>query len=810
MALTIPYTFVTGTTALASEANGNFTAVKTEVDLKIANTLLTTKGDIIAASGASTPARLAVGTNNYVLTADSAQTNGVKWAVTGDVITSSANTFTTNQIITGSSASAMLRVTQTGAGHALLVEDSANPDASPFIIDANGNQLLGATALRSVGSSFQTSLSGQIFNEQPSGGLTACTFVLNRNDGNAYRFIFGKTRGTAVGAVTALQSGDNIAQFMFAGSDGTTVDPVAAQIAASVDGTVSTGIVPGRLLFSTASSAGTVTERMRINSAGEIGFGGATTAGVGILATKAITGSVSAAGLLIQGTIQSDVTSAVSIFSSAVNTAAAAFTLASIQHFSVNGITTPGAGSTITNQSGFVALSTMTGATNNFGFYGDIASGSGRFNLYMTGTAANYLAGRLGVGATLTSGAMAQVTNTAAADKALVVKGAASQTGNLFEIQNSAGTSQFEINSTGLIGIRDAATTGRSMNIGGALTGATFVYHVAGGPQISSDVTNTASIFVSLANTAAAAFTLSNLHHFQAVGVATPGAGSTITTQTGFSATSAMTGATNNYGFRGLIASGTGRFNLYMDGTADNYLAGRLGVGAVLTSGIMAIVANTTAADKALVVKGAASQSGNLLEAQNSAGAQLLAVGPGGTFAITSNVSNTAPFQINAGLSGGTSAYSVLVQSAIASDVTVNADAFRTSWSTAAAAFTLTSARHFTAANMSVGAGSTVTSQTGFFASSLTSGTNNYGFYGDVASGTNRWNLFMGGTAANHLAGNLCVGTTAIATSADKAIHMGNGTAPSANIASGGILYVESGALKYRGSSGTITTLGNA
>jgi hypothetical protein len=39
---------------------------------------------------------------------------------------------------------------------------------------------------------------------------------------------------------------------------------------------------------------------------------------------------------------------------------------------------------------------------------------------------------------------------------------------------------------------------------------------------------------------------------------------------------------------------------------------------------------------------------------------------------------------------------------------------------------------------------------------------------------------------------------------------MQNGTAPSANLTGGGILYVESGALKYRGSSGTITTLGAA
>jgi hypothetical protein len=36
------------------------------------------------------------------------------------------------------------------------------------------------------------------------------------------------------------------------------------------------------------------------------------------------------------------------------------------------------------------------------------------------------------------------------------------------------------------------------------------------------------------------------------------------------------------------------------------------------------------------------------------------------------------------------------------------------------------------------------------------------------------------------------------------------GTPPTSNPTGGGILYVESGALKYRGSSGTITTLGPA
>jgi len=46
-------------------------------------------------------------------------------------------------IISANSASDALRITQIGAGNALLVEDSANPDASPFVIDASGNVGIG-------------------------------------------------------------------------------------------------------------------------------------------------------------------------------------------------------------------------------------------------------------------------------------------------------------------------------------------------------------------------------------------------------------------------------------------------------------------------------------------------------------------------------------------------------------------------------------------------------------------------------------------------------------------------------------------
>ena len=58
--------------------------------------------------------------------------------------------------------------------------------------------------------------------------------------------------------------------------------------------------------------------------------------------------------------------------------------------------------------------------------------------------------------------------------------------------------------------------------------------------------------------------------------------------------------------------------------------------------------------------------------------------------------------------------------------------------------------------------------------------------------------------------GNIVAGNMAIATSSVSTIHISNGTIPSANPTGGGVLYVEAGALKYRGSSGTVTTIANA
>ena len=51
----------------------------------IDKTIQTTKGDLVVVTGASTPVRLGVGANDEVLTADSAQASGVKWAAGGGI-----------------------------------------------------------------------------------------------------------------------------------------------------------------------------------------------------------------------------------------------------------------------------------------------------------------------------------------------------------------------------------------------------------------------------------------------------------------------------------------------------------------------------------------------------------------------------------------------------------------------------------------------------------------------------------------------------------------------------------------------------
>lgn len=66
--------------AKASGTDMDFSWVAQDDSNAIQNAIVDAKGDIIAATANDTPARLAVGANNTVLTADSSTATGLKWA----------------------------------------------------------------------------------------------------------------------------------------------------------------------------------------------------------------------------------------------------------------------------------------------------------------------------------------------------------------------------------------------------------------------------------------------------------------------------------------------------------------------------------------------------------------------------------------------------------------------------------------------------------------------------------------------------------------------------------------------------------
>ncbi len=81
--LAVTNDFSAGTTIVASEMNTNFTDIETFVNTTpgvVQKDIVDAKGDIIVATGSDAVTRLAVGSNTYVLTADSSEASGLKWA----------------------------------------------------------------------------------------------------------------------------------------------------------------------------------------------------------------------------------------------------------------------------------------------------------------------------------------------------------------------------------------------------------------------------------------------------------------------------------------------------------------------------------------------------------------------------------------------------------------------------------------------------------------------------------------------------------------------------------------------------------
>jgi hypothetical protein len=60
--------------------NGVTSGIQTQLDARVEESLFDAKGDLLVGSADNTPTKLTVGTNGYILTANSSATNGIEWA----------------------------------------------------------------------------------------------------------------------------------------------------------------------------------------------------------------------------------------------------------------------------------------------------------------------------------------------------------------------------------------------------------------------------------------------------------------------------------------------------------------------------------------------------------------------------------------------------------------------------------------------------------------------------------------------------------------------------------------------------------
>lgn len=182
-----------------------------------------------------------------------------------------AKTFTDPGVFSVNSSSTALRITQAGAGNALVVEDSTTPDSTPFVIDASGSVVVGHTSPIETFPTFSPKV--QVHGTGPSGSSGVNSTHWDSNPARRPQVFLNKSLGTSVGSHVAVTSGAVLGDYVACGSDGTKFVS-STLIRSEADATFTTDSAPGRLLFSTtASGSTTLTERMRIDNQGRVGIG---------------------------------------------------------------------------------------------------------------------------------------------------------------------------------------------------------------------------------------------------------------------------------------------------------------------------------------------------------------------------------------------------------------------------------------------------------------------------------------------------------------------------------------------------------
>jgi len=270
------------------------------------------------------------------------------------------NTFISNDPIIGNGTSTLAQGSRSGNTTIFGTTSGVLTSGNCVSFDANGNLIASGAACNTVNANTLTgtTLAANVVNSSLTGVGTISTGIWNAG------------AVTSSGAVTGTQI---IPTSSSIPTNGIYL-PTANQVGFSAGGSESFRI------SSTGASMGAI-------------FGDSLFA-----ISKNFPATASTYGLRVISTIPATASST-TIFQSNPITAASSFNLSALTHY-VAQQQPLGVGSSVTTQYGFSASSSLNGAVDNYGFYGNLSAGSGRWNFYASGTARNFFNGNLGLAST--------------------------------------------------------------------------------------------------------------------------------------------------------------------------------------------------------------------------------------------------------------------------------------------------------------------------------------------------------------------------------------------------------------------------
>ena len=170
---------------------------------------ITNKPTTLAGYGITDAASTSYVSNNYVPLSGGTVTGSL--SVLGEVTYIETSVVVTSAMyIDTTSSEAALRVTQNGSGDAIRVEDSSNPDSTPFIVKADGNVGVGTTdpgaKLTIVGD-----VSADTFkvNSTTINSLTSTSYTLQTSD-NGKVITLNNANAITVGVPSGLGTGFSV------------------------------------------------------------------------------------------------------------------------------------------------------------------------------------------------------------------------------------------------------------------------------------------------------------------------------------------------------------------------------------------------------------------------------------------------------------------------------------------------------------------------------------------------------------------------------------------------------------------------